>query len=225
MRMRRALLIALSVAPLAAGAAFAQGAAPDPFGPAPRQQPANDPFGPAPAPAQARTADPFGAPPPQAGPADPFARPGAPQVGIGTFAPPPQAQQQPPPCLARFMKLRDEAQKKGEYTQKLYKSKPSAKDACHALSSLATATSKMLKYAVDNKSSCGIPDDVIKNIKNENGHIHEARTKVCQIAAAPPRPAGPSLSDALGAPIPSSSNIRPGRGGTFDTLTGSPLGK
>jgi len=52
----------------------------------------------------------------------------------------------------------------------------------------------------------------------------EIRGKVCQAAAAgPPRPAGPSLSDALSAPITDSKNIKSG-GGTFDTLTGSPLG-
>jgi hypothetical protein len=43
------------------------------------------------------------------------------------------------------------------------------------------------------------------------------------MAAQPQRPAGPSLSDALGGPIPDSSNIKTGRG-TFDTLTGTPLG-
>jgi hypothetical protein len=50
-----------------------------------------------------------------------------------------------------------------------------------------------------------------------------ARTNVCLMAAQPQRPAGPSLSDALGAPITDSSNIKTGRG-TFDTLTGTPLG-
>jgi hypothetical protein len=32
------------------------------------------------------------------------------------------------------------------------------------------------------------------------------------------------LSDALSSPVPDSNNIKTGRG-TFDTLTGSPLGK
>ena len=49
------------------------------------------------------------------------------------------------------------------------------------------------------------------------------RTRVCQVAAAPQRPAAPTLSDALNAPIIDSSDIKTGRG-TFDTLTGSPLG-
>ena len=59
----------------------------------------------------------------------------------------------------------------------------------------------------------------------KKGHAKTAdiRTKVCQAAAAPPQPAAPSLSDALTAPVPDSNNIKTGRG-TFDTLTGTPLG-
>ena len=53
--------------------------------------------------------------------------------------------------------------------------------------------------------------------------VSEIRTKVCQAASAPAARA-PSLSDALTNPIPDSNNIKTGRG-TFDTLTGTPLGK
>jgi hypothetical protein len=50
------------------------------------------------------------------------------------------------------------------------------------------------------------------------------RTQVCNAAAAP-RPAAPSLSDALGGPvIATPENTKTGRG-TFDTLTGNALAK
>ena len=54
----------------------------------------------------------------------------------------------------------------------------------------------------------------------------EIRAKVCEAAARPQAPAGPSLSEALGSSaIPDANNIKTGRGtGTYDTLTGSPLG-
>jgi hypothetical protein len=65
---------------------------------------------------------------------------------------------------------------------------------------------------------------VLTGIQQQHVKTLEIRGKVCQAAAAgPPRPAGPSLSDALSAPITDSKNIKSG-GGTFDTLTGSPLG-
>jgi hypothetical protein len=50
------------------------------------------------------------------------------------------------------------------------------------------------------------------------------RTRVCEAAARGPAPSGPSLSEALGTSrLTDPSNIKRG-GGTFDTLSGSPLG-
>ena len=217
MRLCRVLLLAACVAPIATGA-LAQ-TAPDPFGAPPPQQQAPDPFGPAPQ--QAR--DPFGAPPPRSGP-DPFAGPAAAGLGVGPMgAPQQQAQQQVPPCIAQFFKLRDDAQNKAKAIQKASERKAPPKEACHLFTVFSAAEQKMLKYAADNKTSCGVPDEVIKQIKTGHERTTEIKTKVCQLAAAPPRPAGPSLSDTLGAPIPNASNIR--SGGTFDTLTGNPVGK
>ena len=61
-------------------------------------------------------------------------------------------------------------------------------------------------------------------MKKAHAQAGEIRTKVCAAAESvqlAPRP--PSLSDALGGPIPDANNIKTGRG-TFDTLTGTPLG-
>ena len=217
MRRRKVLLLAACLASLAS-AALAQ-TAPDPFGSPPPKQQGPDPF--AAPPQQAR--DPFGAPPPRTGP-DPFAGPAAPGLGVAPMMPPQQAQQQVPPCAAHFFKLRDDAQNKAKAIQKASERKAPPKEACHLFTVFSTAEAKMLKYAVDNKSSCGVPDEVIKQIKAGHERTNEIKTKVCQIAAAPPRPAGPTLSDTLGAPIPNANNIRSG-GGTFDTLTGNPIGK
>jgi hypothetical protein len=82
----------------------------------------------------------------------------------------------------------------------------------------------MLKYASDNSVWCGIPPQVAVNLKQSVSKMSEVRTRVCQAAAAPIQQQGPSLSDALTGPVPDSNNIKTGRG-TFDTLTGSPLGK
>ncbi len=100
-----------------------------------------------------------------------------------------------------------------------------ATEACALFNAFSAAEIKMIKYAEDNAVWCGIPPQVLVGIKKEHVKTGEIRTRVCQAAAAPPRPAGPSLSDALSAPIPNSNNIKTGRGGTYDTLTGNPLGK
>lgn len=138
------------------------------------------------------------------------------------FQPPPQ-QQQKPPCFDEFSKLRDVTEKKGLAIKAASERKAPPKEACALLSDFSAAEAKMVKYAVDNQVWCGIPPQIIDNMKKGHARTSDIRTKVCRAAAAPPRPAGPTLSDALTTPAPNAGNIRTGRG-TFDTLTGSPLG-
>jgi len=140
------------------------------------------------------------------------------------FPPGPGGPPQQPPCISDFTKLRLVAENKAKAIQEASKRHASAKEACGLFTSLHSAQAKMLKYANDNATWCGIPPQVIDQIKNGVAETATVRTKLCKLAEAPPRPAGPSLSDALTAPVPNANNIRTGRG-TFDTLTGSPIGK
>jgi len=136
----------------------------------------------------------------------------------------PAAPRQQPPCLADFTKLRLDAENKAKAIQAASKRHASAKEACGLFNSFHAAQAKMYKYATENATWCGIPSQVIEQIKGGMTQAATIRTKLCKMAEAPPRPAGPSLSDALTAPVPDSSNIKTGRG-TFDTLTGSPIGR
>ena len=136
---------------------------------------------------------------------------------------PPPAQQQEPPCVQEFFKLRGEAEKKGLAIKAANERKASPQEACQLFGAFIAAQTKMLKYANDNRVWCGIPPQVVDNLKQSLTKISEVRTRVCQAASAPQQ-TGPSLSDALSNPVPDSKNIKTGRG-TFDTLTGSPLGK
>jgi len=148
--------------------------------------------------------------------------PGTAGMAAAQFAPPGAPPQQPP-CLAQFTKLRDDAAKKAGAIQSASARHAEPREACQLFNVFSAAEGKMLKFAVDNSVWCGIPPQVINTIKQQHAKTNEIRTKVCQIAAAPPRPSAPSLSDALNAPIIDSSDIKTGRG-TFDTLTGTPLG-
>lgn len=135
-------------------------------------------------------------------------------------------QQQPPPCLKKFIALRDETAKKAEAIQTAgnRKQKPSAQDACKLFNSFIAAEDKLIKYATENSVWCGIPDEVVQQMKEAHVKSSAVRTKVCRVAAAgPPQPRGPSLSEALGANVPTTDNVKTGLG-TFDTLIGSPLG-
>jgi hypothetical protein len=141
------------------------------------------------------------------------------------FQPAP-GQQQMPPCLTQFTKLRDEARSKAARIEAAGKAKqkPSPKEACRLFNAFSAAEAKLIKYADENSVWCGIRKNAIDDMKSQHAKTVEVRTRICRVAAAPPRPHGPSLSDALAAPVPNAGNIRTG-GGTFDTLTGSPLGK
>jgi hypothetical protein len=136
-----------------------------------------------------------------------------------------QPQQQPgePPCMKDFAKLRDEAEKHAAAVMAAQKNKVPLPEACKLLTLFTASQEKLLAFAKKNEVWCGIPPQLIQQISLGHANVAKARTKVCQMAAQPQRPAGPSLSDALGAPITDSSNIKTGRG-TFDTLTGTPLG-
>jgi hypothetical protein len=135
-----------------------------------------------------------------------------------------QPPQQEPPCMKDFAKLRNDAERLAGAVMAAQKRKVPLSEACKLLTAFAASQEKMLKYAKANATWCGIPPQIVQQISMGHANAVKARTNVCKMAAAPPRPAGPSLSDALGGGIPDPSNIKTGRG-TFDTLTGTPLGK
>jgi hypothetical protein len=147
--------------------------------------------------------------------------PGAAGTAAAQFQPPPQ--QQESPCIGDFTRLRNDAQKKASAIRSASAQKVAAREACQLFNAFSAAEAKMLKYAVANSVWCGIPPQIVEGIKQSHARTNEIRTKVCQAAAAPQRPAAPTLSDALNAPIIDSNEIKTGRG-TFDTLTGTPLG-
>jgi hypothetical protein len=132
--------------------------------------------------------------------------------------------QEPPPCVKEFFRLRDDTQKKADAIRTAGERKVPPAEVCPLFNAFSSAEDKMIKYAAANATWCGIPAEVLDNLKKSHVQTVTIRTRVCQAAAAPPRPAAPSLSDALTGPVPDSSNIRTGRG-TFDTLTGTPLGR
>jgi hypothetical protein len=138
------------------------------------------------------------------------------------FDQPPQ-QQGEPPCMKDFGRLRDDAEKHAAAVMAAQKNKVPLPQACKLLTAFAASQERMLAFAKKNEVWCGIPPELVQRISAGHDNVVKARGKICQMAAQPQRPAGPSLSDALGGPIPDSSNIKPGRG-TFDTLTGTPLG-
>jgi hypothetical protein len=140
---------------------------------------------------------------------------------------PPEQQQQAnkPPCLDEFVALRNEAQARAAAVQNAQKKKITAPEACQLLTRFTDAEAKFVKYAQKNAATCGIPEQAVAQMSGSHENSTQLRKRICDAAAAPQRPAGPSLSDALGTTrVPDTSSAKKGNG-TFDTLTGTTLAR
>lgn len=138
----------------------------------------------------------------------------------------PGAGQEPPACVKKFVTLRTAAEARAKAIQSASqrKQKPTAQQACSLFNAFSSAEEKLVKYAVENQTWCGIPPQIVESMKKAHARTAETRTRICRAAAAERvRPRGPTLSDTLDGAVPNAGNIRTGRG-TYDTLTGSPLG-
>ncbi len=131
------------------------------------------------------------------------------------------------PCADEIAPLRDDAQAKSVVLKTTIEEKKGDRDAlCKAFKTFSAAEAKMVKFVQDHAARCGFPAEVAKGAKANHGKTVSVTNRVCNAAAGPGAPPPPSLSDALGTSrIPDSSNIKTGKGGTFDTLSGSPLAR
>jgi hypothetical protein len=132
-----------------------------------------------------------------------------------------------PPCFKDFMPLREEAQKRANAVQAAGKRKAPPAEACRLIGNFVEAEARVVKFVEREGSSCGIPGEVLKQMKGSHAQSLELRKKVCDAAQnQAQRPTGPSLSDALGTTrLPdAAASKKPGRD-TFDTLTGNVLAR
>jgi hypothetical protein len=141
----------------------------------------------------------------------------------GGFAP---QQQQQPPCMDEFMKLRAEAERRGKALQDAGKRKAGPEVACRLINSFIEADQRWVKFAEDSQRSCGIPQDAIKSIKANHQGALELKQRVCNAAAQPRSAPGPTFSDVLGSPtLPDTTTTTRAGGSTFDTLSGNALAR
>ncbi len=151
--------------------------------------------------------------------------PGMPGMpGAQGFGPP----QQPPAACQQLMVLRDETAKHAQAIGAASKAekKPPPDVVCKLFKSYLASEAKMIKALETNATTCGVPPDAIKQVKLQHNQAGLTGKQVCEMAARPAQPAGPSLSDALGTTplVPEhSERNKQQRGGAFDTLTGNVL--
>lgn len=166
----------------------------------------------------------FGPPPAGFGPPQTQAAP--PPPGPPGQRPGPPGQ---PPCMNDFVPLRAEAEKRAGAIKAAAARKAERSEICSLITQFSEAEGKFAKYIETNQSWCGIPPQVVVQIKANHAKTMKTRTQVCSNsgpmgAQGPNIPPGPGLSDTLGTNrAPSASNTTSGKGGTFDTLSGNPI--
>jgi hypothetical protein len=149
-------------------------------------------------------------------------------LGVGTHtasAQMPGMMMQPAPAPSiceNFLPLRDDAQKKGAAIAAAEKRHVNREELCKIVTAFSAAEEKAALFLEKNKGWCGVPDQAISSSKDMHAKTVKFREAVC---APAPQPHVPTLSDAMGAPaLDNAKNTKTGAG-TFDTLTGNPLGK
>ncbi|HEX4043379.1 MAG TPA: hypothetical protein VHY10_16900 [Xanthobacteraceae bacterium] len=139
-------------------------------------------------------------------------------------ATPALAQQMGAPAqCGRFGPLNTATQAKANAVQAAMKAKADRKDICRLMTAFVASEGSIVKFLIDNQTWCNIPAPVVAAAKTSHEKSVKFREVVCTEA---PEAKAPTLSDAIKTtPVDSGSNTKTGPGGTFDTLTGNPLGR
>jgi hypothetical protein len=129
-----------------------------------------------------------------------------------------------PPQCASFSQMRADAQQKAAAVRTAIAKKVERKEICALMQRFYSAEGTIVKFLEENKTWCGIPDQVIQSAKVNHEQTLKFRTAACT-EAPESKPRAPSLSDAIGTPsVDTGSNTKTGRG-TLDSLNGNPLAR
>jgi hypothetical protein len=130
-------------------------------------------------------------------------------------------------CMKGFMPLRQEAEKRGKLIKAASDRHASPDEACKLINNFGVAEVKMLRYVEGHVAQCGIPPQVLDQLRTGHKNTEGMQQKVCAVAQQAAQqqkgPAGPSLSEVLGSStaLPEATNTK--KGSTFDTLNGNVL--
>ena len=84
-----------------------------------------------------------------------------------------------PPCMAEFAKLRDDVQKRGQAAKAAGERKVSREEMCKHITAYSAAELKWVKFTESNVAKCGIPVQVVNQLKEVHGRTEQAREKIC----------------------------------------------
>src|SRR6185436_13405812 len=146
-----------------------------------------------------------------------------PAAGQSPFPPPPANSV----CM-QFPPIRQAAEEGAAALRNAGQRKAPREEVCGLFKSFVVKEARLIKFLVDHKTACGVPDQAIAGAKSNHAKTQQLTKTICSGGGSGgngPAP-GPTLSDALGGPIiaDDTSAKQPGTG-TFNTLTGNPLSR
>jgi hypothetical protein len=140
---------------------------------------------------------------------------------------PPQMNATQQECMREFTVNREEVEKRGQAAKAGQEKHVTREEMCKLVTVYSAAETKWIKFSESNVTKCGIPKEVVAQLKGV--HVHTAQAQKALCSAGPTQaaaPAAPTLSDALGTTkLPSVETEKRKPGGTMDTLTGNPLSR
>src|SRR5262249_56901334 len=114
---------------------------------------------------------------------------------------------------------RAEVEKRGMAAKAGGEKKVSGEEMCKLVTTYSAAEMKWVKFAEGNMSKCGIPKEIVTQLKAVHARTADGQKKLCAAGPAGGAAAAPTLSDALGtATLPSREAEKKRKpGGTRDT--------
>jgi S1-C subfamily serine protease len=85
----------------------------------------------------------------------------------------------PSPCLAEFGKLREEVQKRGAAAKAAGEHKVAREEMCKLVQNFSAAEGKWLKFTEAGVASCGIPPEVVTQLKRVHARTEQAQKNIC----------------------------------------------
>jgi hypothetical protein len=147
---------------------------------------------------------------------------------LGSLVLVPVASAQQMPCANEIMPLRQAVEKEGTAVKAAVEKKADRAVVCTQLKKFVATEAKFVTYLDTNQGWCGVPPEVVKQVKAGHSHSVKMRNQACAagpMGAQKGPPPGPGLSEALGtarATGPSNTTSK-SSGHPFDTLSGSAI--
>jgi hypothetical protein len=101
-------------------------------------------------------------------------------------------------CASGFLPLREEAEKRGKLIKAASDRNATPDEACKLIGNFVQAEVKMLKYVEVNAARCGIPPQILDQLKRGHQGTETMQQKVCSVAQQQQRRPILNLSEALG---------------------------